>query len=560
MSEAWGTRDASRLGERLAELGPTNLPTDLGPPLETALGLLAQSADPNREIYIISDMQRSSWERVAGLEGGRPASARVLVVDLGEAVANACVADASLRIPSGSDDLDLEVTFEEHNSSGSQGRVAEVYLKGDLLARSVFSPGGSGRERETFRLPSLRGFSWGEIALAEDRLRIDDKRYFAVPSRQRSVGLVGQTYYVSRALSPEGVGSITLSEIAEGALGRSVLAGLDLLVVSDVARFSPLEVDALADYVAAGGALLVFLGGRADIGDYNRNLLPRLAAAGRADGAAETAPPRIEGAGVGSVGGDPANRGFFTVDRVDRSHPVFAKFKADESPFGDARFYTYLKIEPGAGRTLASFSDGSPAVLELGSRVMLVASSADVAWNDLVLAPQFVPILHEAILHLTTEATPRTEYAVGADITVTGDQGALEATLDGPRGSSRLFPETVAGGARYRIDSPADPGVYFLRSDGETLAVFAVNVDTRESDLTKAAPSEVSAALDPLEVKMVAAPDDVGESISLMRKGRDLSRWMLWGALGFLLAETLLASTLALRPSRTEGQDALSDS
>jgi len=366
LSDAWATRDPVRLLARLGETSPTNLATDLRGPLEAARGILAESSNPNREIYIISDMQKVGWEepegalpegervsadttgenaaKPAGGPGGPGSTGRALVIDLGEADPNACVADAALRIPSGSDDLELEVTFERHNWSDAQGTVAEVFLGGDLLGRSVFSPGEGGRESETFRLPPFKGFSWGEIVLAEDRLPVDDKRYFAIPSRQRTVGLVGETYYVSRALSPEGGGGVSVVEIDEGAVNRLALARLDLLVVSDVARFSALEVNAIAEYLAGGGGLLIFLGGRVDVGDYNRNLLGRVAAA--PPGAAATAAQvRIEGTSAGSAGGgDAATRSFFSIDRFDRSHRMFAKFKPDESPFGDARFYTFMKL------------------------------------------------------------------------------------------------------------------------------------------------------------------------------------------------------------------------
>jgi hypothetical protein len=567
LSEAWGTRDASRLRQGLAGLAATDLPTAVGGPLKAAAGILSASANPNREIYIISDMQKIGWDDMDGQVVAGGGTGKVLVVDLGEEDPNACVADIGLRLPSGTDDLEMEVTFERFNWPDRQGKVAEVFLKGDLLGRSVFAAGDAARERKTFRLPPFRGFSWGEVALAEDRLRIDDRRYFAIPSRQRVVGLVGDTYYISKALSPEGGGSLTTVEIEEGAITREGLARLDMLILSGVARLEPLEIDALVDYLGRGGSLLVFLGNQVDVGDYNRNLLPRLVRAAAAsvagpegnDQAAPAGGIRIEGAGTESPADDAVSRGFFTVERVDRGHSIFAKFKPDASPFGDARFYTFMRLQPQVGRTLAWFSDGSPALLEISQRVMLFAGSADPAWGDLVMVPQFVPLLHEAILYLTSGMRLVEDYAAGEEITVrAGDRGG-EAYLDGPAGSVRLFPEAIGLGTGYRLGQANRPGVYFVRNEAETLTVFAVNVDPRESDLTKVGMAEVASRIKGFDLKRIAGPDDVGETISLMRKGRDLSRSLLWAALALILAETLLASTLSLRFSRVEDQDALSD-
>jgi hypothetical protein len=370
---------------------------------------------------------------------------------------------------------------------------------------------------------------------------------------------MGDTYYISKALAPEGGGSFTTVQLDEGSLTSSNLARLDVVVMSDVARLAPLEVTALADYLAGGGRLLVFVGSKVDIGDYNRNLLPRIAppASLKIEGLARA----TAGAGSGGPEADAARgRGFYTIERVDRSHRVFAKFKPDVSPFADARFYTFMKIVPENARVLAYFSDGSPAMFEMGDKAIVFAGSADVSWNDLVLTPQFLPITHETLLYLTSGARAGEAYKVGDEIAMRTSGRSGEAYLQGPVGGMRLFPEALGEGLGFRIPAPETPGVYFLRSDVETLSVFAVNVDTRESDLTKAAAGEIETKLRHFDVKRITASDDVGESISLLRRGRDLSRPLLWAGLALFLFEVLLASNLPLRLSRTDDQDALPNS
>jgi hypothetical protein len=559
LSGVWGTHDARQLREHLGDVAGTNLTTDLVSPLEAAAAALARSPNPNKEVYVVSDMQKLGWEGLEREIGDEESAGKALLIDLGESDANACVEAIGFTIPSGSDDLRMDVTFARFNSGESQGRVAETYLGGALVARSVFAPGEAVRAKESFTLPPSRGFLWGEVVLAGDKLGIDDRRYFAVPSRERVIGLRGDTYYISKALSPEGGGSFTTVQLDEGGLTSSNLARLDAVVMSGVARLAPLEVTALATYLAGGGRLLVFLGSKVDIGDYNRNLLPRIA------------PPaslKIESlvramAGTDPYGPDPEaaqRRGFYTIERVDRSHRIFAKFKPDVSPFADARFYTFMKTVPESARVLAYFSDGSPAMIEMGERAIVFAGSADISWNDLVLTPQFLPIIHETLLYLTSGAKAGEAYKVGSEITLATSDRSGEAYLQGPVGGVRLFPEALGEGLGYRIPAAEAPGVYFLSSDVETLSVFAVNVDTRESDLTKAPAGEIEAKLRHFDVKRITASDDVGESISLLRRGRDLSRPLLWAGLALFLFEVLLASNLSLRLSRTDDQDALPNS
>jgi len=559
LSGAWGTHDAGELREHLGDLAGTNLTTDLVSPLEAAAAALARSPNPNKEVYVVSDMQKLGWEGLEREIGDEGSAGKALLIDLGESDANACVEAIGFTIPSGSDDLRMDVTFARFNSGESQGRVAETYLGGALVARSVFAPGEAVRAKESFTLPPSPGFLWGEVVLAGDKLGIDDRRYFAVPSRKRVVGLRGDTYYISKALNPERGGSFTTVQLDEGGLTSSTLARLDAVVMSNVARLGPLEVTALATYLAGGGRLVVFVGSKVDIGDYNRNLLPRIA------------PPaslKIESlaramAGTGPYGPDAEasqKQGFYTIERVDRSHRVFAKFKPDVSPFADARFYTFMKTVPESAGVIAYFSDGSPAMIEMGERAIVFAGSADISWNDLVLTPQFLPIIHETLLYLTSGARAGEAFTVGNEIALATSDRSGEAYLQGPVGGVRLFPEALGEGLGYRIPAAEAPGVYFLSNDVETLSVFAVNVDTRESDLTKAPAGEIEAKLRRFDVKRITASDDVGESISLFRRGRDLSRPLLWAGLALFLFEVLLASNLSLRLSRTDDQDALPNS
>jgi hypothetical protein len=534
--------DPERLRDRVGEISCSNLATDLAAPLRQGVSILGESQNPNKEIYIVSDMQKMGWDGLEEALGEEGSGIKVMIVDLGGEDANACVKDIAFRIPSGSDDLELDATFERFNSRDGQGRVAEVFMAGALLDRAVFSPGEFTRETETFRIPTFDGFLWGEVAIAEDRLELDDRRYFALPSRRRVVGIVGDTYYIRTALSPEGGGSFEPVEIEEGSINPEVLARVDVLVVTNVARFTPLEVGAISDYLAGGGSLVIFLGNRVDTGSYNRNLLPRLG-----------------GLSIDGIS-DGGQSGFYTIERFERSHAIFAKFKPEESPFADAKFYHLMKVKPAGGHVIAVFSDGSPAIIEANDRVMLFTSGADAEWNDFVFISQFLPIVHETLLYLTSETRLSQSYDLGEEILIKVSGAEGEVILDGPTGIVRHFPEALGQTRRYRIDSPGRPGIYFVKTGHETLSVFAVNVETAESDLTKARFDQVRSKLKHFEVKRISAVDDIGESVALLRRGRDLAGSFLWAGLILVILETVLASSVSLRFRGAQDEDAFTHS
>jgi hypothetical protein len=534
-----GVTDIQRLADRVSNLRCSNLTTEIVSPLERAVSILTESSDPNREIYIISDMQKHGWEGLSKNLGAEDSAIKVMIVDVGEEEPNTCVREVGFKIPAGSDDLEMNVTFERFNATSKQGRVAEVFIKDGLLGRSVFSPGDVAREKETFSIPAFEGYLWGEVRIAEDALAIDDTRYFALPSRRRTIGTVGGSHYLRTALNPAGGGSFRPVEVEEGGITHQSLSMLDVLILANVARLSPLETEALSDYLAGGGSLLVFLGNQVDVGAYNRHLLPRIGDL------------KIEGIHHGD------EWSFYTIDRLERGHRIFSKFRSDQNPFSDSRFFGLMRVTPGTGRVVASFSDGSPAIVEASDRVMIVATAAEVSSNDFVLTPQFLPLVHEMLLYLSSGMKLSQSYNPGDEIFIRLPNVRGEVVLEGPTGAIRHFPQGAGESAGYRFTSPYEPGVYFLKSEEETLSVFAVNVDTDESDLTKVALSRVESGLKGFEIARISVTDDINESVSFLRRGRDLSRWFLWGALILIIFETFLASNIPLRFRPGREEDAL---
>jgi hypothetical protein len=533
-----GTGDMERLRRLVAEASLTYEATDLAGALRRAATIVNESENPNREIYLVSDMQRAGWRDVAEKIDASGSGARLLVVDLGEEIPNSSVRDLTFRIPSGTDDLYMDATFARSGGGTAQGRVAEVFIKETLLERTVFSPGEGTGERERFRLPPSVGLVWGDVRLAPDKLEADDIRFFALMARTRRVAIMGDSYYIRTALSPEGGGLFRPAEIEEGGLSDEVLSGTDILVLSNVVRLLPMEIEALARFVEGGGSVLIFLGNRVDTGAYNRNLLPVLGDA------------RIEGLYSGEGG-------YYVIERFEREHPAFAKFKSDENPFEDIRFYSFMRVDPGGGSAMARFTDGSASVVQVAERVVLFTFPADDSWTDFPLATQFLPFVHEMGLFLSSSMGFGENYTVGEEVVVRVARREGEAALEGPTGTTLVFPQLVGHGQGYRIDPPAVPGVYFLTGDRETLSVFAVNVDAAESDLSKISTGDMASDLEGLDVSRIRGVEDIGESISVLRRGRELSHTFIWLALILLLAETVIASSLLNRFRGANDNDAI---
>jgi len=82
-----------------------------------------------------------------------------------------------------------------------------------------------------------------------------------------------------------------------------------------------------------------------------------------------------------------------------------------------------------------------------------------------------------------------------------------------------------------------------------------VNVGAAESDLAKVSESEMASSIEGLDVRRIRGVEDIGESISVLRRGRELSHTFIWLALILLLAETVIASDLLTRFRGAENND-----
>lgn len=192
---------------------------------------------------------------------------------------------------------------------------------------------------------------------------------------------------------------------------------------------------------------------------------------------------------------------------TDGRHPIFRPFGTDVAALGNVRFRRTMTLAPSRGRVVAAFSDGSPALVDYQvgeGRVIVFASDLGNAWNDLPRRPGFVPFLHEAVRYLGGARRP----------------GAHLPVADAPPG---VAPE---------------PGVHTVPG---TARRVVLNVDPRESDLTRVSPDEFSRRIEESD------RPDAGRVDAAAGTGQRQELWWysIVAMIGVLIAEAWLGRTMA---------------
>lgn len=269
-----------------------------------------------------------------------------------------------------------------------------------------------------------------------------------------SEALLSGAHYIRKALAP-------YAEFTTGTLDATVKSGASVIVLDDVGRLRPHDVEALTIWVKEGGVLIRFAGdtlsGSLDEGDAS--LLPVRLRGGRAVGGAlswET----------------PQALGAYALDGP------FAEFAAPD----DASVRRQVLAEPGgeaSERTWASLEDGTPLITgkaEGRGAIVLFHVTATPDWSDLPLTDTFVDMLRT--LTLLAQRGPARAESVRAErlppVRVLDGFGRLTAPEGGARG-------VTAADTREAARPGTPPGFY--GSPDAPLALNAVASATRLAPL-----------------------------------------------------------------------------
>jgi hypothetical protein len=245
---------------------------------------------------------------------------------------------------------------------------------------------------------------------------------------------------------------------------------------------------------------------------------------------------------------------------LDLGHPIFRPFNAPHSgTFSNARFFKHarLLVSNGAG-TVARFDNGDPALvaadIEKG-RVLVLASSADDATNDLPVKGVFAPFWHQIMRYLESFRQERQWMDVGD--TIAPRKLLVEAAVRQGMGNVDLNQAIVVmdpSKRRVALAPGSDAvavdvaGFYDIRT-AKLNASVAVNPLLRESDLAHGNSEEMAAGWASTEAGAPAVlSNDERPTAEEQDKRERLWHYLLLGVLAALILEGLLANRFILKP------------
>ena len=379
--------------------------------------MLAAATFDNRSITLLSDFQATGAD---GLEGSWKLAPGVAFtpIDVGvEETQNLTVVD--VRVPATLiDGIQADPVLARIRSSGSlpvERAQVSLLIDGEVVERApVELTDVSEKVVEFAYILEGSGERAIEVRVQGDEFIEDNSRFAAVTIEPKVDVLVvngeassdwfdDEAHWFELA-SGSGVASpFSVTSTVPNRLTPELIQSVEVVVLLNVSDLGLQQSRVLADFVRAGGGLLVAPGDQTSAaGSTLDSILP-----GRLVGSQRL---RI---------GD-----YRIIADFDRRHPLFAKLPVEWS----SRFQRVWTLEAKEGAaTLMRFDDASPALLDAkvgAGRVLLTAMPLDSEWGDFPLQPLYLPFVHESLNYLAARPSEPASYVIGdsevADFTAVG--------------------------------------------------------------------------------------------------------------------------------------------
>lgn len=561
---------ATEVHEQLRRLKPGLTSGSIPDAVQAAREMLARGPNVQKVILVVSDAQRNAWQ-IDDAAGWSAA--------LGDRTSSAASKVYSLAVPAEAGAVDISVggisvepgvvgarrpaqvtaTLTNAGPADAGAVNATLAVNGKPAGRQSLAElkaGASSTVRFDHSFADA-GSGWIEVrAEVDDALKADDSVVAAVNVRQHLPVLIidGQltgagefrsSQFLVAAMQPVAddtqahTALIQPKIINASAADAEAMDAYAAVVVNDVPQLGAAAVDNLLAYARAGHGVWVILGPRFEPAAFGK----QLAQAGlfTADTREKKSPPTPAG-----------------VELKIAQNPMVALLAAAERNAMTGalmrQWWSVALRDGGEEVVLTASGSNDPLVLDRsvgrnGGRVVVWCTSADGAWNNWPLMPNFVPLVNETIYHLAGagEDSPqrrRLDAGMPLEWSAPAQPRVKSATITRPDGTAVSRQVSLTGGRqRLTYNDTAEPGLYKLRFDPTEVpqpVYFGVGIDRRELDRATLTEADDAWLKSRGFIEATIRPDDVPTVLGAAAPGAELSRWLALGVLGLLVFETVM--------------------
>ncbi len=503
--------------------------------LKQASEVLLSDANPNREIFVISDFQRNQAPSTA-IDLDQVKGLHLYFVPITGSTENLSVQGVKLstRPQMINKPLIIPYTIVNHGDHDRDTEVSLVLGNQRVNSVSLTVPGGESIHNSFETAPQHAGFLSGAVQIIDRNLPLDNTRNFTVSVCENIRVLLLETdvlsrvrpfHYLKLALDPSAGEAINGIQTEEGfvqELSQKQLEQHHVVVLANPEPLSPQTAALLTRYMEGGGTLLVFAGG---------NLNDSTFAA-------------LQDERMRTIYGERLKNDFSGLTFKGSLASLNEILQMDL--FKGQRFYN---LNTTASSEILASSRGKPVLVAMGKGSGSFIACAFSARRDMCNWPELksYPI---AMIHLFTFAAhdpqQNSGMACGQLLRLSAlDQRGENLFLSHSDGSSYSLP--VTDGEAVFADT-WQPGI--VTAEGATPRSVALNPDPAESLLTGLSPLRLTSIVKG-RVNLLKTDAALASQLRNTRQGSDLTGFFLFLLMIMLLLEIVLGNPYLLRRRRS---------
>lgn len=535
------------LWERVhSKLQPNYLKSNLTSALILAIEQLRQSHYFNREIYIISDFQKSAMD-VSELKQFADQISKDNIKLFTLSIPHNNFENISIdsvevenRLIEKNQLLKLKTFLNNHHKVKHLNTMESVLLNGKRVAQKNLTLKNGNINQIPFQLTlTENGFVEGEIQIESDALIEDNRRFFNfyVPKKIRILHFLpdkNSDSFIPLIIRPaENRGVLKYSKTVSLKWSDYNFNDYDVILLEGLREIPSNLTQRLKNFTSQGGSILLIPGADIVIPQYQKI---------------------IQELGIGSIVeliGTPGNvQQFLTISKIQWNHMMFeGLFESQRKQFNPLEVYANYRVRLNSQtETLISLSDGSPYLvlkkINKGTAALLT-SALDLKWSELPIKGFVIPLMYRLIYYMgTRKILDRETVSCGESFQqlFTDLEPPYNFKLIGVGDSEiKLTPQFKGTDVLLRIENIEQPGNYRILHNDQTLTVFSVNTWQEESQMDFFSNNDLERVFP--NVFVINNFADADEVILQSRFGKELWKQFLFFAIILLLIEMVVART-----------------
>ncbi len=510
--------------------------------LKKAIDILNSSNNINKEIFLLSDLQKSTFINEISNDSLITQitvnKIKLYSFDLSlDKSKNYAVSNLSLQnsIIELNKPITFSATLSNYSDLTNNNINVSLFINNKRVAQQNVSLNENSDKIIYFETSiNSAGLIEARVEAEEDNIVQDNFSYlsFIVPEKIKILMLyddISDLKFIESAVSSiSNQIEITKQNIL-GVLNNRI-ANFDLIFYMGTSVNKSLEIE---NYLEQGGKL-IFISPKS----VNENSLVELSKIIKL--------PKVK-----SIINSKPNQGSYAeFGDIDFEHPIFQNLFERETKrqIESAYFYKYIKFEnPIYVRPIIQLIDNSTFLGEYKfdkGKVLYLNSSVNLEWNTLAIKGIFAPLISRMVFYLTSSNENLRTYTTGEILPIqVGNLTFPLLEVVYPMGEEKINLQNNSNDIlNFRFTDL--PGIYKFYNNGNLLSAISVNVSKKESDLTKIDNSLLEAYfqnLFPNNYSTFQPDENYFEKISQARFGTELWKYFIIIVLILAIIEMYIA-------------------